>query len=429
MKKVLLVYCNLFMEPLLPLGIALISAQLEEDGYDVELFDTTLYPSSSSDQEDRVESLQVKPVDYVSIGVKPKDTNLYNDFAKKVLSFEPDAIGFSVTESTYNQAKELIEVIGPWFWGEVVFGGVFATFASDYIRKDLAWYKKLRICVGEGEYYIQNKPHVMTNLDKLPTPDFSLWDDSRIYRPMDGKLYRMLPVEMGRGCLYHCSYCSAPSYARFLTGWRRQKDPSKIIWEMCELRSNYKVEYFYLVSETFLAMSKTWKNEFYEKYYKGICLPFWMNTRPETVNEYDIAHLAKIGCHRISMGLECGNEEFRKNILNRKYSNEQVIKAAKTIKKYGIQLSINNMIGFPDETKELIEETIEVNKKIEADSHTVSVFQPYRGTELYVYCVDKGYFPKDSICGEQFAESVLDMPQISKEEIRNYYLTFNERLG
>ena len=111
MKKILLVYCNLSMEPLLPLGIASISASLKRDGYEVELFDTTLYPSNVSDQQDRVDSKQVKPVDWKSIGIELKSTYLQDDFLTKVRIFQPDIIGFSTTESTYHIAKKLIKVV------------------------------------------------------------------------------------------------------------------------------------------------------------------------------------------------------------------------------------------------------------------------------------------------------------------------------
>jgi len=43
----------------------------------------------------------------------------------------------------------------------------------------------------------------------------------------------------------------------------------------------YNIEYFYFVSETFLAISDIGFREFCEQYSK-IAVPFWFNTRPET---------------------------------------------------------------------------------------------------------------------------------------------------
>lgn len=427
--KILLVYCNLSMEPLLPLGIASLSASLKQQGHEVKVFDTTLYPSASSDQEDREASKQVDPVDWESVGIRLKETNIEDDFIRYANKFDPDITGFSCTEATYPIALKLKKALPPWN-DRTIIGGPFATFASKQCRKDGFNY----VWVGEGEFLL-DYPDIYYNIDEslvdlntLPIPDFTEFEENRIYRPMSGKLYRMLPVEIGRGCLYNCSYCSAPQYRKKFKGWNRIKDVDKVINEMGSHIEKYNVEYFYLVSETFLAMPNVWKSEFYYNYYYYVDKPFWMNTRPETVNEYDIRNLKEIGCHRISMGLECGNEEFRKKILNRNYSNKTVIEAAKMIKDAGIELSINNMIGFPDETEELIMETIEVNRQIEADSHTVSVFQPYKGTALHDYCISKGYYDKDQLCTDRFAESKLEMPQLSKERITEFYFNFNDRI-
>ena len=435
MKKILLVYCNLYMEPLLPLGIASITASLKKSGYEVALFDTTLYPRKYSDTKDREDSNQVKTVDWGSVGITPKTTYMYEDFINKIEEFTPDIVAFSVTENTWDMVELFIaEIYHTIFYYEIeiVIGGIFSTFAHEYIRDYANHFPKefkITTCIGEGEWFIQNeKKDLICDLKDLPTPDFSLFDDNRIYRPMDGKLYRMLPIEIGRGCPHKCSYCSAPSYAKKFNGWNRTKTPEHVIHDMWNHAINYDVEYFYLVSETFFSVNSAWKEEFAIRYEKSLRIPFWMNTRPEAVNQRDIKRLAEIGCHRISMGLECGNEQYRCKVLKRNYSNERVIEAARIIKDAGIQLSINNMIGFPDETREMIEETIEVNKRIEADSHTVSIFAPFRGTALHKVCVDKGYFPENAICPENFGNSLLTMPQISKEEIREYYLTFNGRI-
>ena len=244
---------------------------------------------------------------------------------------------------------------------------------------------------------------------------------------MSGKMYRMFPIEIGRGCPYKCSYCSAPAYGDKYNGWRRIKCPNTVMTNIEDCVRGYGAEYLYFISETFLAAPNRWLEEFCDKY-MDYRIPFWMNTRPETVTEERIDLLAKAGCHRISLGIEHGDKVFRQKMLNRFYSNEEVIKACKIIKDSGIELSVNNMVGFPDETEELFEQTVNLNRKVEADSHTISIFQPYWGTKLRDYCVLKEYILPYYICLNNFAESPLNMPQLPKEKIREFYLTFNERI-
>ncbi len=436
-KNILLVYVNLPMEMLFPIGISSLATVLEDKGYNVKIFDTTLYPvlSNLNDQNTREDGKQIKPVDYDSVRLKIKTTDIYNDFKKVLNDFKPDLVGFSCTEHTFELAEKLVKLVDSEI--PTVTGGCFATFANDLYIGDFDAF-----CIGEGEnsiltlvedfelteniaYKYQHRE--LADINKLPIPRFNLFEPKRIYRPMDGKLYRMIPIEISRGCPYKCTYCSAPMYAKMFKGWLRYKTVDRIMEEIKYYITNYDVEYFYFISETFLAMSKRERDKFYDLY-KEYKIPFWFNTRPETVNEYDIKRLKEVGCHRISIGIESGNAEYRRKYLKRNYTNIQVLEACEKIKDNGIQLSVNNMIGFPDETEKMIIETIHLNMDIEADSHTVNIYQPYKGTELYEYCIKKGYWSKDKICNESFDQSVLDQDCIAKEKINYYYKNFNNIL-
>ena len=55
--------------------------------------------------------------------------------------------------------------------------------------------------------------------------------------------------------------------------------------------------------------------------YSEIGLPFWIQTRPETLTDYKVKRLSEVGLHRISFGIEHGNEGFRVKYLNREWKN------------------------------------------------------------------------------------------------------------
>jgi len=237
----------------------------------------------------------------------------------------------------------------------------------------------------------------------------------------------MIPVEFSRGCVYQCSYCSAPSYAKMFQSagkWLRFKTVDRLMAEIEFYASAYKVEYFYFIAETFLAMPQAMRQEFYRRY-RAIGIPFWFNTRPETIRDEDMKALEEIGCHRISVGIESGNEPFRRNVLRRQYGNDQVLRAVEMIQKTNIEFSVNNMIGFPDENRELFFDTVELNRQFKAHSHTVSIFHPFRGTDLYDRCIQMGYWDPQKICTGNFIYPPLDMPSFSKEEVWGLYRTFN----
>ena len=111
----------------------------------------------------------------------------------------------------------------------------------------------------------------MLDVNLLSVPRFDIFAPERMFRAMAGKIYRMLPIEFSRGCPYQCTYCSAPVYAKRFrdTGrWLRFKSIDQIINEIDFYANEYNVEYFYFISETFLAMPKAHKQEFYRRYEK-----------------------------------------------------------------------------------------------------------------------------------------------------------------
>ena len=61
------------------------------------------------------------------------------------------------------------------------------------------------------------------------------------------------------------------------------------------------------------------------------------------------------------------------------------------MEKSRIPVTVNNIVGFPDETRALAFDTIRLNRMIKADSFNAYFFTPYRGTPFRQYCIDKGY--------------------------------------
>ena len=91
-------------------------------------------------------------------------------------------------------------------------------------------------------------------------------------------------------------------------------------------------------------------------------------------------------------------------------------------------------MGYPDETRELIFDTIELNREVSTATINAYLYNPYKGTELYDLCEKKGYLPGEdeertvdiSLSTESYAyfKAILNMPTISKEELMGLQKTF-----
>ncbi|MCZ7401440.1 MAG: radical SAM protein [Candidatus Methanoperedens sp.] len=451
--KVLLVYPNLQMINLLPSNISILSASLKQKGFDVDIFDTTFYKTEQkSIDEQRVEILQLRPFDLSKFGLHYKDTDVYDDFRKKVESYKPDLIAITIVDDTLHLAIELLKNISD-IDIPVCAGGVHVIFSpAGVLSHDEIDY----ICCGEGEEalpelckhledgipvenikniwskkdgtIIKNGMRKLVDLDKIPYNDFSMFEEKRFFRPMQGKVFRMVPVEIDRGCPYSCQFCAAPHLRALYkkeTGcnYYRMKSLDRIIDEMKYYIDRYKAEYIFFNSETFLAMPDAKFDEFARRYIEEIKIPFWCQSRIETISDFKISRLERMGCDRISIGLEHGNEEFRKKVLNKPFTNMQVINAFNILKKYKIPITVNNIIGFPDETREMVFDTINLNRKIHADSISAFIFVPYHGTVLKETALKKGYIT-ENVETHSIVYPALDMPQLSKESIRGLLRTF-----
>ena len=450
--KVLFIYPNTYGMNMLPPAIAMFSSILKAEGHQIQIFDSTYYNTDHGIDSDgsKMERLNVVPFKMDKKMLALKTTDWREDLKKQVNEFQPNLIAISATEDMWELGVKIVNEIKEYKLKNkvpVIAGGVFATFAPDLCMKeelvDL-------VCVGEGENALidlckkignndddfsditncwvkkegkiikKNSITKPVDINKSPVIDISLFEEARLYRPMSGRVYKMLPVETIRGCPFTCTFCNSPDQMKLYKGlgsnFYRKKRMDLVYKELKYFKDVQKVEYNYFWADTFLGMSSVEFEEFCEMY-EDIKLPFWMQTRPETINDYNMKKLKSVGLHRISFGLEHGNEEFRKKILDRRWKNKDIIDKLKIPKKYDISFSVNNISGFPTETKKLAFDTIEINREIDADNANIYAFVPFHGTPLRKMCEDLGLIKHEVITKCLTAESQLNMPQYPPHEI------------
>ena len=300
--RILLFYPNLHMSALMPQSIGIFTAILKREGYKLDLFDCTYYEDidainlGKNAQKERIENRNAPVFSENELhkkGVSPK-RGIENDFNKKIDEFQPDLILCSVLESTYYLAMMLLESVPKNKRRyKTLFGGVFATYASEkIIKSDLVDY----ICRGEWEEAIQDFCHRLSNgerrdnvknvtikadgqifrntlrpavdIESVPIPDWDLFEEGSLYRPMQGKIWRAVGLETQRGCPYTCAYCNSPAnnlvYKNEVNKiFYRKKSIPRLKQELDFLVKKYDPQLIYFVVDTFLAMSN---REFDEKY-------------------------------------------------------------------------------------------------------------------------------------------------------------------
>ncbi len=467
--RILMLYPNVQMSSLMPQSIGIFTALFQNAGYTIDLFDCTYYQDfhfknnkEGLNEEEMREKNKSQPVydtdELLQKGGAPKKSNIKEDFVKKVQNFKPDLILVSVVESTWFLAVDLLDSVPSKDRNyKTLFGGVFATYASDKIIKNP--YVDY-VCRGEGEEPIiemcnrlitggridnvanftikaegqifRNKLRPGMDINTVPIPDWDLFEPGSLYRPMQGKVYRTVGVETQRGCPYTCTFCNSPGNNVIYKDetskiFHRKKSIKRMKEEFDFLIKKYDPELIYFISDTFLAMSNKEFDEFKEMYmeYK---IPFWMNTRAETINQQRADGLEEMNMLRCDIGIEHGNADYRKNYLRRNVSDEIQIKAFEMLADHKYTPKANCIIGMPDETRDLIFDTINFVRKLpnNIDATGAFIFAPYHGTPLRELAIKKGYINDDEICSlSNTSESMLRMNTISKEEIQGLAKVFS----
>jgi len=452
--KVLLVYINTAMRASFPLGITCLANYVEKKGHEVEIFDTSFYKEFFKNKRDHFREKVgfYKKVDN-PVTFQYNDTPLFEDLKKKIEEFNPGIVGISILSAHYNFSIKISEYIKKHFPKlPIILGGLHATLMPDEV---LSQPSVDMICVGEGEYaftelldnmdkgkdithirgiwvkkdnrIFKNKMGTLTDLDDLPKTNWDLYSMQHVYSPLDGHMYRIGTVEFSRGCPYSCAYCSINALRNMVKPQKylRRKSVDKAIDDLVHLKEKYDINMFYFMDETFLSADIKSLRKFAAEYKKRVKIPFYGLTHPLSVTEEKVDFLKEMGCYLMTIGIECGNEKFRRDALKRPVSNKQIIRAFEIFHERGVYASAFGMLGLPFETRELVFDTIELFRACKPKTYAVGIYKPFFGSELREICIKEGFFnPKGDTHNYPNDTSVLNMPKFPKEEIEGLYKTF-----
>lgn len=453
--KVLWVYPNSEGYGGIPNGIALLAGCLKDAGFETKCFDTTFLNSPPLTHFHRAKHGGIIPADHEDYwgGWKPELVEKTPKLLEQtVAEFKPDIIAVSIVDVCYVYAISLLEPIRKKFNIPIIAGGITATLAPEMvINNDCFDF----ICVGEGEAalvelancivhktdyskipnlwvkkdgkIIKNDLRVFKNLDDISFQNWDIFDKKHVYKPYMGTFRKTGFFELSRGCHFNCSFCCTGNLRKSYKGlgkYMRLRSIDSAFDEICYIRDKYNLELIFFIDDDFLGMTTQRFDYFCDQYYKRIALPFYIQTRSETVNEPYIKKLKDIKISTIGIGVESGDEEYRKKHLGRGMTNKNIQNAFDIINKYEIRTTANVIIGMPGESEEKFISTIKFIKELKPKSVSINYFQPYLGTRMRAMAVKAGLIPEDHIITE--SNTSLDMPEFSRERMKFYYENFSK---
>jgi anaerobic magnesium-protoporphyrin IX monomethyl ester cyclase len=427
-----------------PIGMACLAAVLLENGIeDIFLLDAALEGYSN------IRAMEDDPT-LIKFGLSDED------IVKRIEKFNPDIVGISSLFSSLTEcAIDIANAIRSKFSQlPIIMGGNHASFQAKVIlmnENSIDW-----ILSGEADYtfvdfvqkyfgggnfyetpglYWRSKNSILQNpnapfiidMEKLPSPAFHLYDMEKYFDvDMPHNPFtvsnRVGTIMTGRGCPQDCYYCSSPDYAGRVYRSISSKRTVEIVHELVE---KYDIKELQILDDTF---TTKWKRaieimEGIAHLNLRICFPNSIRADlPKNRNDRleMFKAMKKAGVVQFGIGIEHGDQEFLNHTIKKRLDLEEVVATVKIAREVGILVHAVFMMGFPFETDENRQKTIQFAKSLNADSYSISLVAPLPGTRLWDIVKDNNLFiPGFNVNRMTFTRMSIQPHDITPDELYN----------
>lgn len=415
-----------------PIGLGYLASKLDVHGFHVRIYNMEI-PSEKLPLEWSDRNLNQK----LLIGYKSYLNALddithpaWQEFREVLQQEQPDVLGFTAKSPSYPSCLKLAEEfkkINPQ--GITVLGGPHATMATEDVLRDgrfdfvvrgegeqtmldlCVWLEdhgrdvsKIAgiSCLLNGEIHHAPVRELHLNIDEFPFPakDLVLFPDR--YPP--GAYGHIIS---SRGCPFLCGYCAQD---KIWTRKVRFQTTKRTIAEIRELQNLFGISSFYFWDDSFTVNRERVIDLCNALIGQKFTITWNCTTRADLIDAELMDIMFKAGCRNIDIGIESGSERILK-LINKGITVEKCHSAIEMIKKAGIQCNAFFMMGFPDETDEDIQMTLDLIRSVEVNSIAFSIYTPYPGSALYNRVKELDLLPKK-----------INWAELSHHSAENYFV-------
>jgi radical SAM superfamily enzyme YgiQ (UPF0313 family) len=230
-----------------------------------------------------------------------------------------------------------------------------------------------------GEIKINKERHKVADLDDLPQPNRKKIDLSKylkVWKDHHGQ--NAISVSTMRGCPYTCKWCSRAVYGLSY----RRRSPGKVIEELIQITKEYNPDTIWFVDDVF-TINYRWLRTFNQLIKdRELKIRYECITRADRLNEEVIQLLKSSGCFRVWIGAESGSQKIIDK-MDRRVDVSRVREMIHLTQSMQIEAGTFIMLGYPGETEQDIELTIDHLKKSNPDHFTITLAYPIKGTALH----------------------------------------------
>lgn len=341
--------------------------------------------------------------------------NAETKLLEEVENFSPEMIGFQVFSMVRTSTFSIIEKIYNKKI-KIILGGIHPTIMYEQI---LEKYPYIVISLGEGEFtlaeladrfernmdiddvqgiaYVNSTLEIvktvprplLKDLDVLPFPKHETYFDASPERTV-------AHVISSRGCPFRCTFCALKVISE---GKVRKRSIKNVIDEIVHLKTKYpRLKHIQFHDDTML-LDNARMIDFCKNIVElDLNITFECSARVKPVSEELFMWMQKAGFKKIMFGLETGSPRILKSI-KKSITREDVLNLFRILKKFDFDVTTFLICGFPGETDETIQETIDLVNETQKLKYNliggVGKLWVYPGTEIYEKAKQAGMMSDD----------------------------------
>ena len=411
-----------------PLGVGYLAAVLEQHGHAVTFLDAPIMGWSIDETVARIEA---EGPDVVGVSCYSLGRFLAFDLVKAVKARLPDIPVVMGGPHVTSYAEKLFEEcpdVDAAIIGEAEFS---LAEVVDRLRDNAPFDDVPGVIFrnDRGELVMSGPPKPVQDLDALPYPSRHIYTEG-VYNPLPIMVScPQMPSETiiaSRGCPWaKCRFCYEGG--KYAAPYRR-RSPANVIGEIRELVAEKGTRFVIFQDDNFCT-EPDWIDAFcdlVDEHCRGLVWAVF--GRVDAVTPEMLNRMGASGCYNIFYGFESGNQETL-DLVNKGITLDQIRTCVDWTRAAGIEIRGSFMLGFPQETPEMTENSIRFACELNTE---YMLFQPYHclpGTPLEDLAAQEGRFVEHDNVSAQLPsyvpntyENAEQLAAMVKLAYRRYYL-------